>query len=171
MKNFILKVGFLLLATISISAQADNFFVVTVRAYHWDRGDVKARPASKRVCTPTMCTWTNATPGLNENNPGLGYEHTVGNSVYGAGFYKNSIFKMTTYLSYTWTPLHLGGFSAGPIASLVTGYPIAPVALMAGAEVRYDVGKFGANLILVPTATVNGVKATGFAGLQFRFKM
>lgn len=42
---------------------------------------------------------------------------------------------------------------------------------MAGVEVQYLVGNAGVNLIMVPSVTVNNAKATGFAGLQVKFKL
>ena len=159
------------------SAHAGDFFVVSVHSYHWNRNDVKAKPATKPVCVVAVvgvsetCTFTNATGGLNENNFGLGYEHTNGNSVYGAGFYNNSESRPSIYVSYAYLPIHLGNFSAGPIADLATGYTVAPVVGMAGVEVQYLVGNAGVNLIMVPSVTVNNAKAIGFAGLQVKFKL
>jgi len=174
-EKVVLFIILILAAMFCEQVHADNFFVVSVHAYHWNRNDAHGTPATKPVCLINRqqyieCNWSTGTPSLNENNFGLGYEHTSGNSVYGAGFYNNSNYKLTTYLSYAYMPIHFAGIAIGPIVSLVTGYPIAPIAVMGGAEVRYDVGKFGLNLMLVPTATVNNVKATGFAGLQLRWR-
>jgi len=172
MKNYLLAVTLLLAVP---AAHAADFIVLNTTSYHWNRSDVKGSPPTTPVCTfagsSEICAWNTGTPPLNEYNLGLGYERVHERSVYEVGFYNNSVSRVSAYASYAYMLFKAQHISIGPIVDVATGYLLAPVVAMAGAEVRFDVHKFGVNLILVPTATVNGVKATGFAGLQLRYKL
>ena len=64
----------------------------------------------------------------NERNIGLGLRITQSPEVsYQSGFYKNSEHSWSIYGGIDWTPLHLGPFSAGVAAGIVTGYDTYPV--------------------------------------------
>ena len=132
----------------------DNLYLnANLKAYHFNRD------AGKR---------------LNETNPGLGLEYEKGDLRTFLGQYKNSIGKKSRYGLLGYTPLKaktsLGDFSAGVIGGGITGYgmPLAPALGLLG---TYQKGNFGLNLTVVPSASVDGKKAYGFAGLQARYKL
>lgn len=104
--------------------------------------------------------------GFNERHPGLGYSTADG---YGAGWYRNSLDKDSFYVGKEWRKPLNGMLDATLQASLVTGYPAAPVlpAVMPGL-----LGKLGDGhelaLMLMPPA---GKYSRGGVALQYRKKL
>jgi hypothetical protein len=107
---------------------------------------------------------------LNENNPGLGYEHVDPESGIRTliGAYRNSIRKNSIYALMGYSPLRAGDFSAGIVAGGVTGYD-RPVAPAVGGLLSYDGPDYGANVVLVPNVPSKNVY--GYAGLQMKYKL
>jgi hypothetical protein len=143
----------LISALFSANAMASDYsLVVNVRSYHWIREQV-------------------AYFGLNEENYGLGVEQKDGDNRIEYGYYRNSYYKYSAYTSYSRDVIKLGHASLGWMTGIATGYNISPIMPLAGLKVNYDYGKLGASLTLIPNMTLNGVKDTGFAALQFRYKL
>jgi len=126
-----------------------------IAAYHLDREKTKEKD-------------------YNESNPGWGLEYQDGDKRYMIGQYLNSLRNNSNYALMGYTPYHydtgMGMLSGGVVGGAVTGYPYMPVTPAAGLLGTYENGKFGANLMLTPTVTVDGKSNDGFLGLQGKYK-
>lgn len=90
-----------------------------------------------------------------EFNPGAGIEvqwrpvHAVS-----AGYFRNSVDEDSFYLLYHFTPIAIGRHvRVGALGGLVTGYPgyrDGGVAPAGGLVAKFERGRIGANLILLP---------------------
>lgn len=134
----------------------NSFLDGSVAAYHFNRDAVKQQ-------------------NLNENNKGFGLEHDSGKWRQMLGYYDNSYNKHSNYALLGYTPLKydtsIGQFKLGGVGGLISGYPNAPIVPAAGLLATYQNGRFGANLMAVPSASNNGQNGYGFAGLQLRYKL
>lgn len=107
------------LAVCSEVSHADAVWVMT-NSYHFDRSG-----------------------NMNEQNPGLMYEH---NGVV-TGVYKNSYSKTTAFVGGVWRPVQIGDFQAGIVAGVGTGYD-RPFG--AAVVASYSFGKFAVQAVVVP---------------------
>lgn len=128
---------------------ADDYLTANLASYHFNREHAKH---------------------LNERNYGIGYEKKLDDLRYMLGLYNNSYGNNSLYGLVGYTPLHYGNLSAGLAGGLVSGYMKYPIPA-AGGMLTYENGKHGANLTMIPPATVNGKKTEGFAGLQYKYKL
>jgi hypothetical protein len=66
----------------------------------------------------------------NEHNPGLGFTLDQGKWSYSLGYYKNSVYRDSAYVSAGWSTEVLPYARLGFIAGVVTGYKPYPVPLV-----------------------------------------
>lgn len=110
---------------------ADNWIAASVTSYHADTHGEH----------------------YNSRNFGLGAERTDGNLSYMAGAYRNSLDRTSAYALVGYAPIELGPFRFGIAAGAVTGYPrlnnghVGPAAV---GLIRYESGRFGVNVVLIP---------------------
>lgn len=108
--------------------------------------------------------------GLNGHNPGWGaeYRYATTSALIGGQFY-NSDRRTSNYLGGSWYPVSAGIFRFGLFAGLFDGYPkmqnggvfAALVPVISG-----EYGRFGANLIIVPT-----IENRLYGGLSLQLKL
>lgn len=132
-------------------------------------------PAPRSWIVNTVASRHVAERGLNEVNPGTGFERALGtDSTLSVGHYLNSINVQSVYAGVQWTPvagprLAGGDVRWGAITGLVTGYRfVAPVVPMAGVIGTWDDGSHGVNLMFVP----NPLRpAESFFGVQMKRRL
>ncbi|MFN8917530.1 MAG: hypothetical protein ACK5VU_07790 [Burkholderiales bacterium] len=109
---------------------------------------------------------------FNEVNPALGFEYHLGSEwMMVSGRYKNSVNRKTSYFGAAYTPLSWNHLRFGVLLGVADGYPklnqgrwfgmLTPVVI-------YENGRFGANLIIIPTIS-ESVK--GALAVQFKFRL
>ena len=146
-----MKLLFSILLALSIAnARAESWVDFNVAAHHWNREETHKY-------------------NYNENNYGVGYEYQENQKIFMIGFYKNSLYRNSTYGLVGLMPLHTDHVSAGAVIGYVAGYQVAPIIPAAGLLVSFNQKNVGINLIAVPTA--HSLKASGFLGLQFKIKL
>lgn len=118
--------------------QAETYATLFTHSYHFKR--------------PTL---------YNENNWGLGFEHTLTDSWRAAaGIYRNSTRHDTVYVGGIYAPIRDYGFRVGAVLGLATGYNHSVVPLFFP-TLSYEYRDVGVNIILVPSSVV---------GLQLKWK-
>lgn len=106
-------------------------------------------------------------PGFNGVNPGLGVRVANGALAWELGEYKNSYRRTSAYAIAEYTPVHIGDASAGVFAGVASGYTAQEDGVrpfVGGFSVRYQPGRFGVALKIVPPA---GPGSAGFVAVEF----
>lgn len=101
----------------------------------------------------------------NENTRGIKLTLDNGLTV---GTMKNSYFKQSSYIGYTYRPIKVGNVEAGVMAGLVSGYDSKAMALkapvMGAATIKWQATeKYHVEVIAVPTVG----KSSGFVSVGF----
>lgn len=109
---------------------------------------------------------------FNQTHPALGLEYWLDDEwAIVAGRYKNSVNRKTNYFGAAYTPWSWHDLRFGLVLGVADGYPklnkgkwfsmLTPI-------VTYENGRFGANLIIIPTIS-ESVK--GAVAVQFKFRL
>ena len=106
-------------------------------------------------------------PGFNAINPGLGARVANGALAWEAGEYRNSYRRTSAYAIAEYTPIRIGAASAGVFGGVASGYSKQEDGarpFVGGFSVRYQPGRFGVALKIVPPA---GPGSAGFVAVEF----
>lgn len=109
---------------------------------------------------------------FNQTHPATGLEYRINDEwAILAGRYKNSVNQKTRYLGAAYTPWSWHDFRFGLALGAADGYPALNKGKwfsMLTPVVMYENGRFGANLVVIPTIS-ESVK--GALAVQFKFRL
>lgn len=137
-----------LLSSVSAMAQdVDVWGTVMTRSYH-----------------------ANREKAYNEDNHGIGADFVVGPHVISVGTFKNSYYRYSTVVGYSWLPLRIGDYaSVGVQVGAVTGYrrAVVPYGLFVVDFKLTD--RTGLNILTVPPHKSGGPSGVVSAQLKYKF--
>lgn len=116
--------------------------------------------AQTSVVFTTTSYHFNRDKGYNERNLGVGLEYRLSDEwAIAGGFYRNSFYRHSNYVMGAYTPFEMGGWRAGGLFGIVTGYDSGPTPVALGLVTK-GWGRFGINIVAVPSVVGLQVKWT-----------
>ncbi len=109
---------------------------------------------------------------FNQKHPTIGLEYRLNHEwSLMAGRYKNSVHEKTNYVGAAYTPWSWRHLRFGVAFGVADGYPAMNQGRWFGLltpVVMYENGRFGANLLIIPTISES---VTGAIAIQFKFRL